>query len=193
MRRAPGLTANDPLLAVTTLSFDIAGLEVWLPLSVGARVVFASRSDVLDGERLIALVAEHRIRVMQATPATFRLMLDAGWTGARDLKLLCGGEALPRDLAATLASRVFALWNMYGPTETTIWSTAGRVDDAAEAHDRTADPQHACLRPRAVGTRRADRRPRGAVHRRRRGGARLPAPRGADGGEIRHDHPPRRT
>ncbi|HEY9229325.1 MAG TPA: condensation domain-containing protein, partial [Gemmatimonadaceae bacterium] len=96
MRREPGVTANDVLLAVTTLSFDIAGLELWLPLSVGGRVVIASRADVLNGERLAELLQQHRVTVMQATPATWRLMCDAGWTGKRDLKVLCGGEALPR-------------------------------------------------------------------------------------------------
>jgi amino acid adenylation domain-containing protein len=128
MRRAPGLVAEDRLLAVTTLSFDIAGFELWLPLSVGARVFIASRTDVVDGERLQSLIAEHGITVLQATPALFRLLLEAGWRGKRDLKLLVGGEALPRDLAATLTERVAELWNMYGPTETTIWSTTTRVE-----------------------------------------------------------------
>jgi amino acid adenylation domain-containing protein len=131
MRRAPGFSTTDALLAVTTLSFDIAGLELWLPLSVGGRVVIASRTDVLDGRRLIRLLDQHRITVMQATPATWRLMLEAGWTGSPDLRVLCGGEALPRDLAALLLARVGSLWNMYGPTETTIWSTVGRVTDAS--------------------------------------------------------------
>jgi acyl-CoA synthetase (AMP-forming)/AMP-acid ligase II len=130
MRREPGYTSRDVLLAVTTLSFDIAGLEFWLPLTTGGRVVIASRNDVLDGERLIGLIEEHGVTVMQATPATWRLMLDAGWTGKRDLRALCGGEALPRDLAASLIERTGELWNMYGPTETTIWSTTSRIQDA---------------------------------------------------------------
>ncbi len=133
MQREPGFTAGDVLLAVTTLSFDIAGLEMWLPLSVGARVVVARRAEVIDGGRLMALLEEHGITVMQATPATWRLLLDAGWTGKRDLKVLCGGEALARDLAAALLARVGELWNVYGPTETTIWSTVTRIDDAAGA------------------------------------------------------------
>jgi len=131
MRCEPGLTTQDVLLAVTTLSFDIAGLEIWLPLYVGACVVIATREDVLVGERLIALLDQHQITVMQATPSTWRLMLEAGWLGKPDLRILCGGEALPRDLAALLISRVGQLWNMYGPTETTIWSTIIRVEDAA--------------------------------------------------------------
>ena len=81
MQRAPGLTASDVLLAVTTLSFDIAGLELWLPLSVGARIVIASRTDALDGERLAALIDEHAVTLLQATPATWRILLDTGWAG----------------------------------------------------------------------------------------------------------------
>src|SRR6185437_215129 len=133
MRREPGFAREDRLLAVTTLSFDIAGLEFWLPLSLGACVTIASRGDVLDGERLIAMLEERRITVLQATQATFRLLLDSGWQGKRDLKVLCGGEALPRDLAAQLTCRVGELWNMYGPTETTIWSTVSRIEDGAPA------------------------------------------------------------
>jgi amino acid adenylation domain-containing protein len=127
MRREPGLTASDVLLAVTTLSFDIAGLEIWLPLSVGARIVLASRTDALEGSRLNDLVARHGVTVMQATPSTWRLMIGAGFQGKPDLKALCGGEALPPDLAVELIPRVAHLWNMYGPTETTVWSTASRV------------------------------------------------------------------
>ncbi len=129
MRLKPGLTADDALLAVTTLSFDIAGLEMWLPMMVGARIVIATKTEVLDGERLIALLEEQQITMLQATPATWRLLLGAGWTGKSDLKALCGGEALPKDLAQALVGRVSELWNMYGPTETTIWSTLSRIDD----------------------------------------------------------------
>ena len=129
MRREPGMAEDDVLLAVTTLSFDIAGLEMWLPLCVGARIVVASRTDVLDGERLAGMLERHGVTMLQATPATWRLLLDAGWRGRATLKALCGGEALPRDLAQTLAPRVASLWNMYGPTETTIWSTLCCVVD----------------------------------------------------------------
>jgi amino acid adenylation domain-containing protein len=131
MRREPGLRASDVLLAVTTLSFDIAGLEIWLPLSVGAKVVLASKADVLIGAKLIELIERHRVTAMQATPSTWRLLLEAGWSGKSDLKALCGGEAMPVDLAAALLPKVAQLWNMYGPTETTIWSTTSRVADAA--------------------------------------------------------------
>ncbi len=131
MRREPGLSSSDVLLAVTTPTFDISGLEFWLPLSVGARVVIASKTDVLDGASLINLIEEHSVTILQATPATWRLMLSAGWTGAPRLKALCGGEALPRELATELLGCVGELWNMYGPTETTVWSTVGRVLDAS--------------------------------------------------------------
>jgi amino acid adenylation domain-containing protein len=129
MRAEPGLAADDVLVAVTTLSFDIAGLELWLPLTTGAHVVIAGREDVVDGERLAAMLEESGATVMQATPATWRLLLDSGWTGRPGLKALCGGEALPPELAAALRPRCHELWNLYGPTETTIWSTTRRVDD----------------------------------------------------------------
>jgi len=133
MGRAPGLTAADTLLAVTTLSFDIAGLEIYLPLITGARLVVAGRDVAMDGAALAETLARTGATVMQATPATWRLLLDAGWQGDPRLKVLCGGEALPGELAARLRPRVGALWNMYGPTETTIWSTLQEVAEPADA------------------------------------------------------------
>ncbi len=127
MAREPGLEAGDVLLAVTTPAFDISGLEIWLPLTRGARIVMALRVDVIDGWRLGELIDMAGVTVLQATPATWRLLLDAGWKGKAGLRALCGGEAMPRDLAENLLGRVGELWNMYGPTETTIWSTACRV------------------------------------------------------------------
>ncbi|MDQ2908259.1 MAG: amino acid adenylation domain-containing protein [Candidatus Eremiobacteraeota bacterium] len=127
MAREPGLVPSDTLLAVTTLSFDIAALELWLPLVVGARVAIAPREAVMDGRRLAELLSSSGATMMQATPATWRLLLAAGWTGDPNLTVLCGGEALPPDLAAALLPRGRALWNMYGPTETTIWSALQRV------------------------------------------------------------------
>ncbi len=127
MAHAPGLTAADTLLAVTTLSFDIAALELWLPLAVGARVVLADRATAADGARLAALLRDSGTTVLQATPATWRMLIAAGWRGDPRLTLLCGGEALPRALTDQLLDRCGALWNMYGPTETTIWSAVLRV------------------------------------------------------------------
>jgi amino acid adenylation domain-containing protein len=122
MRARPGLTAADRILAVTSLSFDIAGLELMLPLVVGARVEIADRAAVADGAALCGLLASAGITVLQATPSTWRLLLDAGWAGGEGLTALVGGEAVPRDLVDALAARAASVWNLYGPTETTIWS-----------------------------------------------------------------------
>jgi acyl-coenzyme A synthetase/AMP-(fatty) acid ligase len=112
---------------VTTISFDIFGLELYLPLITGARVVLVEREDAADGARLIELLRESRASVMQATPATWRLMLQAGWEGERSLRIFCGGEALPQDLVGPLLDRCKEFWNLYGPTETTIWSTVCQI------------------------------------------------------------------
>ena len=130
MRKQPGITADDTLVAVTTLSFDIAVLELYLPLTCGARVVLASREVSSDGNRLAALMTDSHCTVMQATPATWQLLLDSGWNGQAGLRILCGGEALPRQLADRLLGTGADLWNMYGPTETTIWSSVWKVADA---------------------------------------------------------------
>jgi len=126
MQTWPGIADDDAVLAVTTLSFDIAVLELLLPLTVGAKVVLAGRDESSDGALLARLLETSGATVMQSTPASWRLLLGSGWKGGR-LKALCGGEALPRDLAETLAERSGELWNMYGPTETTVWSTCRRV------------------------------------------------------------------
>ena len=127
MAREPGLAAGDRFLAVTTLSFDISGLELYLPLTVGACVEIATRDDAMDGFRLAARLAQGDVTAMQATPATWRLLVEAGWAGDDRLKMMCGGEALTRDLADQLLERCGELWNLYGPTETTIWSSVHRV------------------------------------------------------------------
>lgn len=127
MSKQPGLSSHDKLLAVTTLSFDIAALELFLPLINGAGVVIARQELATDGVKLSQTISSAKISVMQATPATWRLLIDAGWEGNRQLKILCGGEALPQDLATELLNRCRSLWNMYGPTETTIWSTIHQV------------------------------------------------------------------
>jgi len=131
MAREPGLGADDRLLAVTTTSFDIAVLELFLPLTVGAEVVIASREEALDGVALARLIDSRGITALQATPSTWRLLIEAGWSGAPRLKALCGGEPLPQDLATALLSRCATLWNMYGPTETTVWSTCARIENSA--------------------------------------------------------------
>jgi amino acid adenylation domain-containing protein len=127
MAREPGLASTDVLAAVTTISFDIAGLELYLPLLVGARIELISRDDAANGAALAARLAQCGASVLQATPATWRLLIEADWRPGPGFRALCGGESLGRELADALLDRVAALWNLYGPTETTIWSSVGRV------------------------------------------------------------------
>jgi amino acid adenylation domain-containing protein len=133
MRQSPGTSATDCMLAVTTVSFDIAGLEIYLPLVNGAKVVLASREAASDARRLTALLGDFDVTVLQATPAMWQLLLSGGWRGKSNLKALCGGEALTADLSANLRGRVGALWNLYGPTETTIWSCGRQVTTPSES------------------------------------------------------------
>ncbi|HEV7519437.1 MAG TPA: amino acid adenylation domain-containing protein, partial [Thermoanaerobaculia bacterium] len=127
MAGRPGLAAGETLLAVTTLSFDIAGLELFLPLLVGGRIELVTREVASSGDLLAAALATSGAAALQATPATWRMLLDSGWQGDGELKALCGGEALPRDLADRLLGSAAALWNLFGPTETTVWVTAEPV------------------------------------------------------------------
>ena len=126
MEREPGLVESDTLLAVTTISFDIAGLEIYLPLVTGATILLASYEEATDANLLLNLL-EQESTVLQATPATWRMLLDAGWSSAPKLKALCGGEAFPAELVAQMLPRCGELWNMYGPTETTIWSSVCKL------------------------------------------------------------------
>ncbi|WP_201797486.1 condensation domain-containing protein, partial [Mizugakiibacter sediminis] len=132
MRRTPGIDADDVLVAVTTLSFDIAVLELMLPLTVGAQVVLADRDAAMDGHALAELLERSNATLMQATPSTWRALLDAGWLGDLAFTALCGGEPMSPGLAAQLRGRCKAVWNMYGPTETTVWSTCWRVEHPDE-------------------------------------------------------------
>ncbi|HEU4556305.1 MAG TPA: non-ribosomal peptide synthase/polyketide synthase [Longimicrobium sp.] len=135
IRERVGMEPADGLLAVTTYAFDISVLEIFLPLLHGARTIVLPRERAGDPAALADAIRAYAPTVMQATPATWRMLVQAGWEGAPELRALCGGEALPAELASTLRSRVAGLWNVYGPTETTIWSTAhpvpGDVDDAS--------------------------------------------------------------
>ncbi len=121
------LTPRDAWLAVTTLSFDISVLELLLPLACGARVVVASGHETADGRALRSRAVSEAVTIMQATPASWRILLESGGVPENIATRLCGGEALPRDLADALLTGEARLWNVYGPTETTVWSTAGRV------------------------------------------------------------------
>ncbi|MEH2314169.1 MAG: amino acid adenylation domain-containing protein [Nostoc sp.] len=126
----PGLTAEDTLLSVTSLSFDIAVSEIFLPLSVGAKLVLVSREIAADGTQLLKALTTSGATFMQPTPVTWRLLLAAGWQGSPQLKMISTGEALPRELANQLLPKGACLWNLYGPTETTIWSTGCKVTTA---------------------------------------------------------------
>jgi amino acid adenylation domain-containing protein len=131
MAERPGMAAGDAMPALTTLTFDIAGLEIYLPLAVGGRIEVLSSAEAADGRRLAARLEQAGVTAVQATPATWRLLIATGWRGSPGLKVLCGGEALPRDLAGELLARVSPggeVWNLYGPTETAVWSAAGRVE-----------------------------------------------------------------
>lgn len=129
MQQKPGMHSYDVLLSVTTLSFDIAALELYLPLITGAKLLLVSHETVLDGKQLLSKLQNCNATVMQATPSAWRLLLEAGWKRPLKLKMLCGGEALSRELAKKLLILGDSLWNMYGPTETTIWSSVAEITD----------------------------------------------------------------
>ncbi|MEP7279700.1 MAG: amino acid adenylation domain-containing protein [Bacteroidota bacterium] len=127
MRQRPGINKDDILLSVTPISFDIAALELFLPLIVGATIVIADKEMVSNPVFIGEAIKNYGVTVMQATPATWQLLIDTNWKGESGLKALCGGEALTRKLANQLLERVDNLWNMYGPTETTIWSSVNQI------------------------------------------------------------------
>ncbi|MTI27449.1 non-ribosomal peptide synthetase, partial [Fulvivirga kasyanovii] len=128
MQKRPGISETDRLLAVTTVCFDIAYLELFLPLIAGAAVEIASSVTTKDGILLKERLDSGDITIMQATPSTWRMILAAEWEGCDKLNLLCGGEALSAELAKSLIERCRSLWNMYGPTEATIWASVAKVD-----------------------------------------------------------------
>lgn len=129
MRTEPGFESHDSILAVTTLSFDIAVLELYLPTICGGKVVILDTATAANGEQLANEIQQHDITVLQATPSTWRLLIESEWQGKSDLRILCGGEPMPPDLVAPLLERCSELWNMYGPTETTVWSSVYRITD----------------------------------------------------------------
>ncbi|WP_137938110.1 non-ribosomal peptide synthetase, partial [Chitinivorax sp. B] len=131
MQRLLNMDANQRMVALTTISFDIAGLELFLPLISGAAVVVADHETSSDPAALARLITDTGAKLVQATPATWSMLLDNGWTGDPKLTLLCGGEALSAHLATRLLAVAGAVWNVYGPTETTIWSTAHQVSAAS--------------------------------------------------------------
>ncbi|BCL77704.1 non-ribosomal peptide synthetase [Ktedonobacteria bacterium brp13] len=132
MQQRPGLTSQDVVLAVTSLSFDMAVLELLVPLTVGARIHLASRSTASDAVALISALERYQPTLLQTTPARWQMLLAAGWVGSPQLKILCGGEALSLDLAQKLRMRGASVWNMYGPTETTVFSSLCPIDERTE-------------------------------------------------------------
>lgn len=129
MAASPGMTNADRILSVTTLSFDIAGLELMLPLFVGGSIEIADYSTCIDAEKLKSRLSDPANTLFQATPATFRMLVESSWVGDKGLKVLCGGEAFPPDLVRSLLDRVREVWNVYGPTETTVWSSLRLLTD----------------------------------------------------------------
>lgn len=127
MALEPGINENDRLLSITTISFDIAGLELYLPLIKGATLILANQETARDGRLLLELINKENISILQATPTTWSMLLESGWKTPLPLKALCGGEALPMDLAKELTAKCDTLWNLYGPTETTIWSSIKQI------------------------------------------------------------------
>jgi amino acid adenylation domain-containing protein len=129
MAHEPGLTEKDVLLAITTVCFDIAALELFLPLCVGAKLIIAPEEVATDAEQLLQLTPF--ATVLQATPATWRMLIAAGWEGSPDLRAFCGGEPLACELSEQLLTRCKEAWNLYGPTETTIWSALRKMQRKA--------------------------------------------------------------
>jgi amino acid adenylation domain-containing protein len=132
MSNAPGIQSDDRLLGVSNYTFDISVLEIFLPLINGATIVVISDRDEMNFEEVKNLIDVHNISLMQATPSLWSGLVNSQWKGKNDLKMLCGGEMLPVRLARALMEKGGELWNMYGPTETTIWSTFEQVSAAAE-------------------------------------------------------------
>ncbi|MEO3785212.1 amino acid adenylation domain-containing protein [Actinocorallia sp. B10E7] len=126
---APLVRPDDALIALTSPTFDISLDELLLPLTVGARVVIARRSQARDGAALLSLAESADVTVLHGTPATFRMLVDAGWRPGRIRAALCGGEAMSARLAAELAERAGEVWNLFGPTEATVWALTHRVEE----------------------------------------------------------------
>jgi amino acid adenylation domain-containing protein len=127
MQTEPGMNEQDILLAVTSISFDIAVLELFLPLIIGAKVIIAAQQVTADANQLLALMLRSQATMMQATPATWRMLAATKWSEMPPLKMLCGGEPLPHDLAQLMLQKCSSLWNVYGPTEATVWATVQEV------------------------------------------------------------------
>ena len=133
MQQKPGVQETDLLFSVTTPSFDISILEFFLPLITGASVYMASGELLSDPISITQKLKSLQPTVIQATPSFYQMLYNAGWEGANQLKVLCGGDLLSKSLAEKLIDNCKSLWNMYGPTETTIWSSIKEIKDPEEA------------------------------------------------------------
>ncbi|MFJ2529352.1 non-ribosomal peptide synthase/polyketide synthase [Pseudomonas helmanticensis] len=123
MIKQPGIAAADRMLSLTTFSFDIFGLEIYGPLLAGACVVLTGKDVHQDPQAVLELIERHAVSMLQATPSTWRMLLDnENATILKGRTFLCGGEALPQELAQRMLALTPSVWNLYGPTETTIWS-----------------------------------------------------------------------
>ncbi|PMU22634.1 MULTISPECIES: non-ribosomal peptide synthase/polyketide synthase [unclassified Pseudomonas] len=128
MARVPGMTAQDRALSLTTFSFDIFGLEIYVPLMVGACIVLTGQEVAQDPYAVLALIDAEQVNVVQATPSTWRMLLDNEQAHVlQGCTCLCGGEALPQELAVRMLGLGGEVWNLYGPTETTVWSALHRL------------------------------------------------------------------
>lgn len=127
MCEAIGFTEKDTILSVASVAFDPSVQDFYLPLFIGAKVVIATKEETRDGSLLKERINKVDATVLQATPASWRMLLMAGWKGKKDLTILCGGEGLTQEFAKKLLERGQRVFNIYGPTETTIWSTVKEV------------------------------------------------------------------
>lgn len=130
MRDQLKITATDKLLAVTSIAFDISGLELYLPLISGGCVVLANGSETKSAAKLVKLITHFNINLMQGTPSLWKMLKEIDWIPAHKIKILCGGEALPKNIVEWFLTLPAEIWNMYGPTETTIWSSLAKITDA---------------------------------------------------------------
>jgi len=135
IQKKPGISPSDEILAVSTIAFDIAVLEIWVPLITGASIYIAVENEIKNGQLLVEIMTSHPISILQATPTTWKLLIETGWNGSPDLICLCGGEAMPKQLALELNSRCREVWNMYGPTETTVYSSVYDVKEIDPQED----------------------------------------------------------
>ncbi|TCN55438.1 amino acid adenylation domain-containing protein [Flavobacterium circumlabens] len=133
MQQKPGVALNDTFFSVTTYSFDISILEFFVPLISGATLYVANQSVLADPNLILQKIEEVQPTIIQATPSFYQMLFHAGWQGDKRLKVMCGGDLLSEALAEKLIENSFELWNMYGPTETTIWSSIKKINHFKEA------------------------------------------------------------